>query len=81
MKTPNPGYDKTATLLREAGYDCIRYFEVKLPKGYLPSEDRFEVWAGSKGVLIAQVWRDGNGVHLYADWSLGSTLDQLKEAL
>ncbi len=85
MKTkvpvPNPAYDATTAILRGADYRCISEFTRQKERGYLMPEDHFEVWAGAKGTIIAQVWKDGNGVALYANWPLGYTHDDLKAAL
>ncbi len=83
MKTPvpNPGYARTAVVLQDNGYQCIRQFSAVLPRGLVASEDCFQVWAGRKGTLILQVWKDGHGVSTYADWALGHTFEELKAAL
>lgn len=79
--TPNPAYETTCKILREAGYNRLSEFKRAKMDGYLIPESHFEVWGGRKGTLIMQVWKDGNGCSTYADWSLGHTFDQLKEAL
>lgn len=80
---PNPGYDQTIAILREAGYQCGRQFRASdsaLP-GFIPSEDCFEVWLGPKGVVIVQRWTKGNGAMVYLGWGAGSTFEELKAAL
>lgn len=79
--TPNPAYESTTAILREAGYNRLSEFKRQQLPGYLIPETHFEVWAGRKGTLILQVWKDGHGVATYADWPLGHTFDALKEAL
>lgn len=83
-KIVNVGYEKTRDILVEKGYEHIRTFEAKLPRGYISSEDHFEVWAGGVNphvTLILQVWKDGNGVHVYSTKGVGYTYDDLKAAL
>ncbi len=75
---PNPAYDKVRQILLNAEYTHLRSFQ---PDDVEHSaEDRFEVWAGRKGSLILQVWKDA-GLEYYANWPLGLTYDDLKEAL
>jgi hypothetical protein len=77
----NPAYETTVQLLRAARYDCIRSFvAIRQPRCINP-EIRFEIWAGRRGTLILQVWKDGNGVSAYADWPLGHTFTELEKAL
>ncbi len=80
---PNPGYDRVRVILTEAGYVQLRTFQAKLDRGCLPSEDRFEVWAGKvpTQTVMLQVWRDGNGVSTYGTHGLGYTFDELKAVL
>jgi len=79
--TPNPAYDQTVAILREAGYQRLSDFNRERLPGYIIPETHFEVWGGAKGTLILQVWKDGNGVATYADWPLGHTFDELKAAI
>ena len=85
MKTsvPNPAYDRTIAILREAGYYRLRSFTASdsTQRGVLQAELGFEVWGGRKGVIIVQQWSQGNGAAVYAGWTLGHTDDDLRSAL
>lgn len=78
---PNPAYDQTVVILNGAGYHRLDTFKRATNPGYLTPEDHFELWAGPKGTLILQVWKDGNGVHVLGTMGLGSTFEDLKAAL
>ena len=81
--TPNPGYDKTVAILREAGYIPMRGYTARVERGETNPEERFEVWAGGlpTQTLILQKWKDGNGVAVYGNRAYGSTYDELKAML
>jgi len=78
---PNPGYDRTVAILREAGYNRLRSFEAKHERGEIVPEIGFEVWGGRKGTFILQQWKGGNGAHLYGTQGLGYTFEDLKAIL
>lgn len=77
----NPGYDRTAKTLIEAGYRCASEFKRQQLPGYIIPETRFEVWIGDKGCVMVQVWKDGNGCDVYVNWATGHTDESLKAAL
>jgi len=73
-KTEQTAAQKTAKILINHGYHCIRGEKIE--------GSRLEWWAGKKGVIILQFWDDGgDGVASYCGWSLGHTFDELKAAL
>lgn len=79
-----PGSDARPAVVRaliETGYQCIRSFEAKSQHGELLPETHFEFWGGRKGVIILQFWKGNSGIHCYADWPMGHTIDDLKAAL
>ncbi len=78
---PNPGYDRTAKVLIDAGYRCASEFERKPERGFNIPELRFEIWIGTKGCVMVQVWKDGCGCDVYTNWHVGHTDDELKAAL
>ncbi len=78
---PNPGYDRTAKVLIDAGYRCVREFTAKSERGIVMPERRFEIWIGTKGCVMVQVWNDGCGCDVYLNWCAGHTDEELKAAL
>ncbi len=78
---PNPGYDQTAKVLIEAGYRCASEFKRQQLPGYNVPEVRFEIWVGTKGCVMVQVWKDGCGCDVYINWATGHTDKSLKTAL
>lgn len=83
MKTPvpNPGYDRTIRILHEKDYRRLDSFERKAERGQLVPETHWEIWAGPKGTLVLQVWKDGNGVHVLGTMGLGQTDEDLRAVL
>lgn len=81
VPVPNPGYDTTVSILREAGYHRRNVFKRQQLRGFICPEDHFEVFTGPKGVIFLQVWKDGNGVNVMGNWPFGSTFEELKAAL
>lgn len=46
------------------------------------NKSRLEFWAvPGKGVVIAQIWDDKDGISTFADWPLGVTWDELRDAI
>lgn len=78
---PNPGYDRTAKVLIDAGYRCAREFSAKPERGIVMPERRFEIWIGRKGCVMVQVWTGESGCDVYTNWSVGHADDELKAAL
>ena len=80
---PNPGYDRTIALLREAGYHRLRSFQCSdaMGRGITAPEVGMEVWAGPKGVLLVQQWTKGCGAQVYLGWGAGQTFEELRGAL
>lgn len=68
-------------ILRKKGFRPVS--EIPSPKGrnVICHWSRLEIWTGPKGVVIMQHWKDGSGVHCYADWPLGNTWEELDAAL
>jgi len=72
---------KVVKILRDAGYNRIREHHID-QKNIDRPVFHLEYYAGPKGVVIVQWEGDGkDGVIAYADWPLGTTFDQLKDAL
>jgi hypothetical protein len=64
---------RAAQILRAHGYRQGASHQVK--------GSRLDFYAGPRGNVIVQVWPEGNGVTMYADWPLGMTWEQTELAL
>lgn len=64
---------RAASILRAHGYRQGASHQVK--------GSRLDFYSGPRGNVVVQVWPEGNGVTMYADWPLGLTWEQTELAL
>ena len=78
---PNPQAEKTREILRKHDGHLLDEFVRPAPKG-CKSNCTLEFWyIQSKGMVILQVWTEGNGCSSYANWPTGNTFDELEAFL
>ncbi len=73
-----PNYGTIVSIFDRFNYRMIRNIT---DANVTAPEHHFEFWGGEKGVMILQLWKDKNGIGMYADFPIGHTIPDLINAL